>query len=309
MITVKFEHTPMHKTVAELADIFKPTPPPTRAIIAARKDRESKKRKAPAGEGGESGENGAKKKRKKTTANPDDPTAEGQAPKPKKLRASKSKKRGDTAKNAADVPDDAVLNLSPSEAARRRDEATRKLSENGVDPATLSQEQFDIFANQSPELQNESLVMLIKYGAERLRIVHPNKDHAPSNPAQANGGPAGSSGKKKKPRRREFNEDGTPRVKKTRGRCQACRAKKAKVCELSHRAFAAIKLTILSAPRRSPNATSALRLVLSATTHQSKRIGVKTRQRIWRRTLLPRGKPIPWSLLLLDLQLQMFWSR
>ncbi|KAJ4425168.1 hypothetical protein N0V82_000223 [Gnomoniopsis sp. IMI 355080] len=228
MITVKFEHTPMHKTVAELADIFKPPPPPTRAVIAARKDRESRKRKTPAGEDGEDGENSAKKKRKKKPANPEDPTAEGHAPKPKKKRTSRSKKRGDAAKTAADAPDDAVLNLSPSEAARRRDEATRKLSDNGVDPATLSQEQFDIFSNQSPELQNESLAMLIKYGAERLRIVHPNKDNVSSDPAQANGGAAGNSVKKKKSRRKEFNEDGTLRVKKTRGRCQACRAKKAK---------------------------------------------------------------------------------
>ncbi|KAJ4387179.1 hypothetical protein N0V93_007768 [Gnomoniopsis smithogilvyi] len=228
MITVKLEHTPMHKTVAELAEIFKPLPPPTRAVGAARKDRESKKRKVSAGNGEENGEKGAKKKRKKKTVNPDDPTAEGQAPMSKQLPPSQSEKQGDTAQVAANFEDDTILNLSPTEAARRRDEATRKLSENGVDPATLSQEQFDIFANQSPELQNESLAMLIKYGAERLRIVHPNKDNASSSPAQANVGLADSSEKKKKSRRKEFNEDGTPRAKKTRGSCQACKAKKTK---------------------------------------------------------------------------------
>lgn len=272
MITVKFEHTPMHKTVAELADIFKPPPPPTRAVGAARKDRESQKRKASAGNGSGNDEGGAKKKRKKKKpASPDDPMAEGQASKPKRPRSCGSKEKGTAAQVAADGPDDAMLNLSPSEAARRRDEATQKLSENGVDPATLSQEQFDIFANQSPELQNESLAMLIKYGAERLRIVHPNKDNASSNPAQAYGGPADSSGKKKKSRRKGFNEDGTPRIKKTRGGCQACRAKKTKVRHLLKRIdYEATKLTIPSAPKRSLNAMSALRLVLNATTHRSK---------------------------------------
>lgn len=232
MVTVKFEHTPMHKTVAELAEIFKPLPPPTRAITAVRKDRPSKKRKTPAGDGGEKGEASAKK-RKKKTADQGDPTAEGQASEPKKSRPSRSKKRaGSAGQAAADAPDDAMLNLSPSEAARRRDEATRKLSENGIDPATLSQEQFDIFANQSPELQNESLTMLIKYGAERLRIVHPNKDNASSSQAQAIGGNSDGSAKKKKSRRKVFNEDGTPKLKKTRGSCQACRAKKTKVSVL-----------------------------------------------------------------------------
>lgn len=233
MITVKLEHTPIHKTVAELAEIFKPPPPPPRANNAARKDVQSNKRKAAVDNAGENGEEGAKKKRKKKTAAAlDDPAAANQAPKTKKPRPLKSKKNGEAAQGTERAPDDAMLNLSPSEAARRSDEATRKLSESGIDPATLSKEQFDIFANQSPELQNESLAMLIKYGAERLRIVHPNKDNASSTPPQATGSPSDGSGKKKKSRKKEFNEDGTPRVKKTRGSCQACRANKTKVREL-----------------------------------------------------------------------------
>lgn len=219
----------MHKSVAELADIFKPLPPPTRAVVSARKDRESQKRKNTAIAGGESGQGGAKRKKART----DKTMAEGPASKPRKPRPSESKKTEGAVKTGADAPDDAMLNLSPSEAARRRDEATRKLSENGIDPASLSQEQFDIFANQSPELQNESLTMLIKYGAERLRIVHPSKDNVPSSsPDAANGSASYGIGKKKKSRKKAFNEDGTPKIKKTRGGCQACRAKKTKVRQL-----------------------------------------------------------------------------
>uniref|UniRef100_A0A0D2XQY6 Zn(2)-C6 fungal-type domain-containing protein n=1 Tax=Fusarium oxysporum (strain Fo5176) TaxID=660025 RepID=A0A0D2XQY6_FUSOF len=69
------------------------------------------------------------------------------------------------------------VNVSAAEAARRKEAATAMLSNAGVDPTTLSPEQFGIFANQAPELQRESLNMLVKYGAERLRIVHPgNKE-------------------------------------------------------------------------------------------------------------------------------------
>lgn len=291
MITVKLEHTPMHKTVAELAEIFKPPPPPTRANNAAQKDRQSNKRKATADNGGENGEEGAEKKRKKKTANADDPTAADQTPKAKKPRTLKPKKKGDAAQVTENAPDDAMLNLSPSEAARRRDEATRKLSESGIDPATLSKEQFDIFANQSPELQNESLAMLIKYGAERLRIVHPNKDSASSSPAQGSDSPSDGSGKKKKSHKKQFNDDGTPRVKKTRGNCQACRAKKTKVCELLQRMlFEVLKLTIPSAQRRSQNAMSAFRLVLNVTIHQSKNESRSTSQVMWHRMTSQRSR-------------------
>ncbi|RYP39424.1 hypothetical protein DL767_002158 [Monosporascus sp. MG133] len=82
------------------------------------------------------------------------------------------------------------LNLPPAEAARRRETAVSLLASKGVDPATLSAEQFYIFANQAPQAQEVSLEMLAKYGAARLRIVHPDdKDQAgsatSSTPAQA----------------------------------------------------------------------------------------------------------------------------
>lgn len=73
-----------------------------------------------------------------------------------------------------------VFNLPPGELERRRDVANKLLTDAGIDPQTLSTEQFTIFANQSPDLQKDSLAMLVKYGAERLRIVHPTKDGANS---------------------------------------------------------------------------------------------------------------------------------
>lgn len=73
-----------------------------------------------------------------------------------------------------------ILALPAGEAERRRDVAIQLLNENGIDPQTLSEEQFSIFSNQSPDLQKESLAMLVRYGAERLRIVHPGKPAPPT---------------------------------------------------------------------------------------------------------------------------------
>lgn len=233
LITVKLEHTPLHKTVAELFERYKPPPLPARAEVVKRKEGEGRKRKArPDQSDGHNGEDG--KRRKKKPPTPGEPGAEGQEPKPKKARKSRARNTNGAGAPAPgeDQQNNALLNLSPTEAARRRDEAVRKLTENGIDATTLSTEQFDIFANQSPELQNESLAMLIKYGAERLRIVHPNKDNASSSPASANGATSEGTAKKKS-RKKAFNEDGTPKVKKTRGGCQACRAKKMKVGQRS----------------------------------------------------------------------------
>lgn len=235
MITAKLEHTPLHKTVAELAELYKPPPPPAaQAEVARQKNGGSKKRKSQAADGAENGEESPKKKQKKKSANLDEPSVEGeQTPKPKKPRALKASKKSNNAdaEPQGDDQPNALPILSPSEAARRRDDAVQKLSESGIDPVTLSVEQFDIFSNQSPDLQTESLAMLVKYGAERLRIVHPNKDDASSSPAPTNGAISDGFVKKKKSRKKPLNEDGTPRVKKTRGSCQACRGKKTKVCQ------------------------------------------------------------------------------
>ncbi|KAG6116107.1 hypothetical protein E4U13_002137 [Claviceps humidiphila] len=79
-----------------------------------------------------------------------------------------------------------ILNVTPEEAERRMDVALRMLAEAGIDSATLSADQLTIFANQAPDLQKESLNMLITYGAERLQIIHPNDREAlPSAPPPA----------------------------------------------------------------------------------------------------------------------------
>ena len=90
------------------------------------------------------------------------------------------------------------IKLTPHEANRRKDVALSLLRDSGIDPDTLSDDQFNIFSNQSPENQKESVAMLVKYGAERLRIIPPsNKDNAASGsqnsgastPAVGNGSP------------------------------------------------------------------------------------------------------------------------
>lgn len=225
-ITVKLEHTPLHKTVAELAELFKPPPLLPRTEAAKRKNGDHK-RKSQA-DGSEAPEGGPKKKSKKTVNTAEQDGA--QARKPKKPRASKSKKaqNADAQSRGDSVQNNALLNLSPLETARRQEEASKKLRDNGIDPDTLSAEQFNIFANQSPDLQLESLAMLVKYGAERLRIVHPGRDDTTQSPGPSNSdNPNASTGKKKT--RKKPPEDGPPKVKKTRGSCQACRAKKIKV--------------------------------------------------------------------------------
>ncbi|KAG8167914.1 hypothetical protein KVR01_003603 [Diaporthe batatas] len=226
-ITVKLEHTPLHKTVAELAELFKPPPLLPRTEAAKRKSGD-RKRKTQA-DGVEAPGGGPKKKSKKT-ANTSEQDG-GHAPKPKKPRASKSKKAQNVAAQpqADSAQNGALLNLSPLETARRQEEASKKLRDNGIDPDTLSAEQFNIFANQSPDLQLESLAMLVKYGAERLRIVHPSKDNTPQPSGPSSGDSPNASKKRRRTLPREGpSEDRATKVKKTRGSCQACRAKKIK---------------------------------------------------------------------------------
>lgn len=134
--------------------------------------------------------------------------------------------------------------------------AIQLLSGRNIDPESLSPEQFNIFANQSPELQQESLKMLVKYGADRLRIVHPNKNGPGSDQAvspkgqaadtagQGTGQTPGSKPKRfrKKPGPAVAQLDGaansdiaaaavaaaTAKPKLTRGACKTCRSSKQK---------------------------------------------------------------------------------
>ncbi|EEY14906.1 hypothetical protein VDBG_01015 [Verticillium alfalfae VaMs.102] len=137
----------------------------------------------------------------------------------------------------------ALLNVPPAEATRRRETAIRLLSEGGVEPETLSTDQFGIFANQSPDLQKESLIMLARYGAERLRIVHP-KDQAASEtpsggessteqtPQPANGEAAVEPGASSvEPTVAVGNIAGGKKAAKpklTRGACTPCRSSRTK---------------------------------------------------------------------------------
>lgn len=286
VITVKLEHTPLHKTVAELAELFKPPPPLPRAEAARRKDGGSRKRKSEAGGAGVA--EGSPTKRRKKATKTGEQTADGeQAPKPKKPRAPRPKKpkKNAGAQPEADDNNSALLNLSPLETARRQEEASKKLRDSGIDPDTLSAEQFNIFANQSPDLQMESLAMLVKYGAERLRIVHPNKDNTPQSgsPAPANGDTPNASAKKKTSRKKAPGEDGVPKVKKTRGSCQACRAKKMKASVPPPNVSLVSMLTLSSARRESQNARNVLERVLPVITHLRKvanRLGPSRRKRL-----------------------------
>ncbi|KAJ3474468.1 hypothetical protein NLG97_g9831 [Lecanicillium saksenae] len=206
-ITVNYSHTPFHRTVGEIYNLFKPPPPPPRVVAKKKAPGSAKKSDTP--------------RRKRPATGPDG------APTPKKPRSrpkngaknqlshaelvpmtegfpSANGATTITANDAADhvalaalsaatssepVPKStapeapknstASLNVSPKEAARRGEVATKKLTDAGINPATLSADQFSIFSNQSPEVQNESLNMLVKYGAERLHIVHPAKKDSP----------------------------------------------------------------------------------------------------------------------------------
>lgn len=317
-IEVKYSHMPLHKTVAELYEIFTPPPEPTLA--------HPQKRAAPTTDG--EAATPAKKKKKKSKAGtkstngqgetteasiivvegpPEDipvgdgaPEASQATPSTKKKRTPKPKKsqamvNDETA--VAEAQDSAntdtsavnvhVLDLPPGEADRRRDHANGLLITSGIDPATLSEEQFNIFSNQSPELQQESLAMLVKYGAERLRIVHPNKDAqastpTPSTPATPDSSAATASSdaetassttkKKKKSAKKslacaESGEDATPsgtkKKKLTRGKCDPCRDAKTLVRN-QHAYIERLKNILLinksqwmrSAPKPSPLASN-----------------------------------------------------
>ena len=303
VIEVKYDHTPLHKSVGQLITLLVPPPTPREPKhVQQRKEKKSKepkpprppkqpkapkaprpprdpnapkppRRKRPADEGGAEGDGTQLKKRcKKKDAAAVGPDGSVLPPEmPGALPVGQGSERplynshagGDTQNGYGTYPEGlvgqppaaadegvhvhSILNIPPAEAARRRTVAIDLLESGGIDPKTLSPEQFNIFANQSPELQQESLTMLQKYGAERLRIVHPEKDQggnaqaapaaqaaaAPSTPplsapkkkskkkkseaADTQEAAAHSGGKKKKKKKKE---------KITRGKCDPCRDRK-----------------------------------------------------------------------------------
>ncbi|KAL6791339.1 hypothetical protein GGI42DRAFT_181252 [Trichoderma sp. SZMC 28013] len=203
-IFIDYDHIPLHRTVAQLATLFKPPPPrrPLPTVDKQPKTPSSSRRKrdadkTPGGEGGKS------RKRKRKTGDAGAPgeqvvqldseeTAAVQAGQ-LQLGEGSSSSTGQQ-QHAQDVAAAAqnsasgllTINVSPEEAERRRNVAMVMLQGAGVDPDSLSPEQFNIFANQSPELQKESLNMLVKYGAERLRIVHPGNKEGSAPPSTSN---------------------------------------------------------------------------------------------------------------------------
>lgn len=301
-INVKYEHTPLHKTLGEMIEHFKPLPPaaPPAPLIPAgeksKKARTPRKRKSEAlNADGTPVEPKLKTKRKSEALNPDGTPVQPKKRKKKSEAAKDAQAAGDatngeattTVPTKADaavqsgVHSHAVLNVPPGEAARRREVAIRLLSDSGLDPESLSTEQFGIFANQSPDLQKESLTMLVKYGAERLRIVHPNDAAASSTsasptPQQATAqadvttatleSPA-SGKKKKRPRKSKAAEDaeevelipappGTPMKLISRGGCIVCRRAKTKVCECVPLSCLARETNVFQCDRVKPECAS-----------------------------------------------------
>ncbi|KAK3990109.1 hypothetical protein QBC44DRAFT_369431 [Cladorrhinum sp. PSN332] len=253
-IDIKYEHTPLHKTVEQLIELL--APPPLAPIVKtpAKKPKTPKQpkeprppkepktktprpRKRPQGEDGVPGAEGSqpKKRRKKK-----DSTAPGAldgsilppempgalpvgTPSERQLynteigvadynQPAGSSGYPEALVGAGESPAPAVFNLPPGETERRRDVANQLLKDAGIDPATLSVEQFNIFANQSPELQKDSLAMLVKYGAERLRIVHPTKEGSGTDQStpQTSPDPAVNSTPRPKRSRKKKSEAAVP---------------------------------------------------------------------------------------------------
>ncbi|GKT45732.1 uncharacterized protein ColSpa_05913 [Colletotrichum spaethianum] len=267
-IVIKYEHTPFHKTVGEMIEHFRPLPPaaPPAPLIPTgdkpKKTKTPRKRKRKSEAHGDGTPTQLKKKRKEKpetavggdAAQDEEVNSNGQTTATVPTKADAAVQSG--------VHSHAVLNVPPAEAVRRREVAIRLLSDSGLDPESLSTEQFSIFANQSPDLQRESLSMLVKYGAERLRIVHPSDATAATSTnasptsqqaaAEAedenSGATSGSSApaKKKRPRKSrpaaggDEEEElipappGTPLKQISRGSCIACRRGKAKNTECQY---------------------------------------------------------------------------
>ncbi|KAK3390445.1 hypothetical protein B0H63DRAFT_446563 [Podospora didyma] len=287
-IDVKYDHTPMHKTVSQLIDLLIPPPEEPAPVVNRRAAKEPKERpprpprppkepkslkelKAPrppktpksskkrqAENGQQEGETSQPKKRwkkKDSTAGANGtvvpPEMPGALPVGQDsdhqlyntttqsygndglgvsgsyaeglVGSSTANGAGPRSKSQASdhggVHSQSILNLPPGEAARRRDVAMKLLSDQGTDPQTLSPDQFNIFANQSSKLQHESLAMLVKYGAERLHIVHPTKNgEITSQDASAGYESAANHVPALAPAQSQSAPDGPSKIKKSRKR-------------------------------------------------------------------------------------------
>ncbi|GJN67108.1 ATP-dependent DNA helicase II subunit 1 [Purpureocillium lilacinum] len=195
-ISVSYTHTPLHRTVAEIAELFRPiprevAPPKPTKQKTPKTPGTGKKRNGPKSQN----ETGTPRKRKKKN-NGEAQAAAGADEQPLgELAQNGGEGSGANGPQNGQAPAEATapgsfpVNVTPEEAVRRREFAIQLLSGSGVDPDSLSTDQFNIFANQSPDLQKESLNMLVKYGAERLRIVHPSNRDTPASASPGTSAP------------------------------------------------------------------------------------------------------------------------
>lgn len=281
-ISVTYDHTVLHKTVAELAEFYKPPPmigpqKPDKKDLAkaaklaqqeAAKARRKKTRELKPKPDGTPKEGRKKRKQKKQDGEETQTQAQllltdqasqalahvdmsqlqhviamenGQDGNASPVgHGANSGDVGSTQDQAKSTAKTLSLSVTPEEAARRKDVASKLLTEAGVRPDSLSADQFNIFANQSPELQRESLHMLKQYGAERLQIIHPTnrKSSTPVPPSSgASSGEADDSAPQTTTTALAL-EDQASTVKRKRGSrplgksrlaCFECKSRKVKV--------------------------------------------------------------------------------
>ncbi|KAH8680971.1 hypothetical protein BX600DRAFT_8442 [Xylariales sp. PMI_506] len=168
-VVLNYEHTQLHKTVAELFNRIASTQP---SLSGTPSDRSANN--------GNLGDNGTRTPKSKRPP----PTERTESAKVRRKVKAKGSESVQTSREmeaeqtlepqqAPSQPMLSGLNIPPAEATRRREVAAALLRSRDIEPSTLSEDQMNIFANQSPHLQGISLDMFAKYGAERLRIVHP----------------------------------------------------------------------------------------------------------------------------------------
>ncbi|PHH56227.1 hypothetical protein CFIMG_000401RA [Ceratocystis fimbriata CBS 114723] len=155
-ILAEYSHTPLHRLVSDIFALMAPTP--ISPVAAGRRRR--------------------RRRPQFVAISPDNqPVSQENAPKKRKARKSIAQSPQKQVPNPdASVGDLSVVlaTVDPGERQKRRDAAQALLREAGIDSTTLSEDQFSILSNQSPNLQQESIAMLKQYGAERLRIVYPD---------------------------------------------------------------------------------------------------------------------------------------
>ncbi|KAI0843069.1 hypothetical protein F5Y06DRAFT_80330 [Hypoxylon sp. FL0890] len=271
-VIVKYNHTPIHKTITELIELLAPTLPPAPATNGNASSHKTPRAKRPRPA---EGEEGSRKKRAKKKGKAPEAPMEG--PPGGEVRPDQNGAESQSV-DSDGMQFTANLNVPPDEKARREQTALDLLLQKGIDPATLSKEQFNIFANQAPNLQAVSLELLANFGAEKLRIVHPDEtDEPPSSnstpaagsstnaTAAATAGPTATPEttetptKKRRPRKKKSDgpiaevpigdgavvpveqngEVGTTtstlklKGRKTRGSCETCKKRKRK-CTKDH---------------------------------------------------------------------------